>query len=152
MPALIAAILVGAIVLLAISVVLHILFWPFIFAQNYILLEHGIDRYSTPAIIVGVVAQLIYIAAAIGGVWISTSWKPPTDRTTGKVVGGGVFLVVCALMYAFFFPSNMSPQQRLDMFTEKCTEEVEAQHPSGDGQPLRADLIDRCVGRKVDDM
>ncbi|MDV6281492.1 hypothetical protein [Rhodococcus jostii] len=151
MPQLIAALIVIAIVLFTISIVLHILFWPFIMAQNYFLFEHGIDRYSTLAIVVGVIAQLIYIGAALAGLWIAGTWKPPTDRT-GKVIGAVAFLGVCAVMFGFFFPSDMDPRQRLDKFEEKCVEEVEAEHPSGAGQPQRVDLINECVDRKVDDM
>ena len=179
MAQLLAALIVGAIVLFAISLVLFVLFWPFIMAQDYFLFEHGIDKYSLPAIIVGVIAQLIYIGAAVTALWIAVTWKSaetvvvpteqetampvtkgtfarspaakPTADWTGNAIGTCVFLGVCLLIYGFLY-SDLSPEQRLERFEEKCVEEVAADHPTEPGQPRRVDLIDLCVEHKLDQM
>ncbi|WAL49739.1 hypothetical protein [Rhodococcus pyridinivorans] len=152
MPQLIALV----IFLLALGVVLMLIFWPFVMAQNFFLLTQGIDKYTALPLTVGIAAQLLYWGAIIGVIACLAS-KPSLTGDSDTAVerrryrkrltlSGGVLIGVVALLVWGFWVPEKSGGEHYQVIKDRCRSEV------GSAGEITYSLVDDCIERKIDSL
>lgn len=152
MPQLIALV----ILLLALGLVLMLIFWPFVMAQNFFLLTQGIDKYTALPLTVGIAAQLLYWGAIIGVIVCLASKPSPVGDSDTAVerrrywkrltLSSGVLIgVVALLMWGFWVPEK-SGAEHYQVIEDRCRSEV------GSAGEIAYSLVDDCIERKIDSL